>query len=81
MPDVQLPLDDAKAVRFQTDDAFRQMVLEHHALDERIRQLSDISHLSNVQHFEELALKKRKLALKDRIEAAMRGQGLADSSA
>ena len=43
-------------------------------LDERIRHLSSLSHVSDEQRFEEIALKKRKLALKDRIQAIMRSR-------
>ena len=50
------------------------MVSEHHDLDERIRHLTSLSYLTDQQQFEEIALKKRKLALKDRIEAIMRSR-------
>ena len=73
MTDAQLPLDDVKNVLLQTDDAFRQLVWEHHELDEHIRRLSSLSHLSNQEQLEETALKKQKLALKERIEAIVRG--------
>ncbi|MDQ3171589.1 MAG: YdcH family protein [Acidobacteriota bacterium] len=55
----------------QTDAAFRQLVLEHHSLDARIRQLSN-SLLTAPEQLEEVALKKRKLHLKDQIEYALR---------
>ena len=55
----------------QSDAAFRQLVIEHHDLDERIRQLSS-SLLSTPEQLEEVALKKRKLYLKDQIEQALR---------
>ena len=77
----QLPLDDTHAAWLQQDDVFRQLVLEHHELDERIRQLSTIAYLSDAQQFEELSLKKRKLALKDRMAALARSRATADSSA
>ena len=73
MADAQLPLnDDVKAVLLQTDDAFRQLVSEHQALDEKIRHLSAFSHLTEQQQYEEVHLKKQKLAIKDRIEAVLR---------
>ena len=77
----QLPLDDTHATWLQQDDDLRQLVLEHHELDERIRQLSTIPYLSDAQQFEELSLKKRKLALKDRMAALTRSRATADSSA
>ena len=70
MADAQLPVkDDVKAALLRSDEEFRQLVSEHHALDERIRKLSSLAYLSDQQQYEETYLKKRKLALKDRIEA------------
>ena len=78
--DAQLPVkDDVKAALLRSDEGFRQLVSEHHALDEKIRHLSNSAYLSHQQQFEETALKKRKLALKDRIEAILRGQYAARS--
>jgi len=56
----------------QSDAAFRQLVTEHHDLDERIRHLSSQSFLSSHEQLEEASLKKRKLHLKDQIEEALR---------
>jgi len=50
----------------------QQLVSQHHELDERIRQLSSNPHLSEQQQLDEIALKKKKLALKDRIAALSR---------
>ncbi len=73
MADAQLPLDDTvRAALLQQDETFRQLVSEHHALDEQIRHLSGLAYLSDRQQYEETALKKRKLALKDRIESMVR---------
>jgi len=66
--------DDVKASLLRTDDAFRQLVSEHQDLDERIRHLSTLAYVTDEQHYEEISLKKRKLALKDRIEAMMRSR-------
>ena len=75
MADAQLPIkDDVKAVLLQTNEGFRQLVTEHQALDEKIRHLSNLTYLSEQQRYEETALKKKKLALKDRIETIMRQQ-------
>jgi uncharacterized protein YdcH (DUF465 family) len=80
MAQAQLPTDDVKMVLLQTDDGFRQLVLEHHELDERIQQLSTLAFLSDAQQYEEQHLKKQKLALKDRIEAAVRVRRAVGSS-
>ena len=74
MSDTQLREDDVKAALLRNDEAFRQMVSEHHELDEKIRHLTTLPYPTPQQQFEEAALKKRKLALKDRIEARVRGR-------
>ena len=74
MADAQLRLDDdTKAAGLRTTDELQQLVAEHHELDERIHRLSTLSYLTDQQQFEEVQLKKRKLALKDRIEGLLRG--------
>ena len=74
MANAQLPDEkpDVKDMLLRTDQDFRQLVSEHHALDERIRHLSSFAYLTDQQRYEETALKKQKLALKDRIEAIVR---------
>jgi uncharacterized protein YdcH (DUF465 family) len=54
--------------------SFHDLVSQHHALDERLRQYSMFSYLTDEQQFEESSLKKRKLALKDRIAAMRRSR-------
>jgi uncharacterized protein YdcH (DUF465 family) len=54
--------------------SFHELITQHQALDARLRQFSTHAYLTDEQQFEELSLKKRKLALKDRIEAMRRGQ-------
>lgn len=76
MSETQLRDDDVKAALLRNDEAFRQLVSEHHALDEQIRDLATLPYPSPQQQFEEAALKKRKLALKDQIEARMRGRDI-----
>jgi uncharacterized protein YdcH (DUF465 family) len=74
MSDAQLSQDeDVKNVLLRNDETFRQLVSQHHELDERIRQLSSSPHLSDQQQLDEIALKKQKLALKDRIAARLHG--------
>ena len=74
MAEAQLPPgDDVRAVLLRSDEAFRELVSQHHELDERLQRLSTLGYLTDQQQFEETALKKQKLALKDRIEAMVRG--------
>ena len=76
MADAQLPdpASDVKDVLLRTNDEFRQLVTEHQNLDERIRHFSSYPYLTHQQQYEEISLKKQKLALKDRIEAIVRGE-------
>ena len=76
MADAQLPdpAGDIKDVLFRTNDEYKQLVTEHHNLDERIRHFSTYSYLTDQQQYEQISLKKQKLALKDRIEAIVRGE-------
>ena len=66
------PDDPVRAVLFESHEEFRQLVSEHHLLDERIQQLSSLAYLTDQQQFEESSLKKKKLALKDRIQSIVR---------
>jgi uncharacterized protein YdcH (DUF465 family) len=81
MADAQLSQDDVKAALHDGDAVLQQLVSEHHALDEEIRQLSSRSYLSHEQQFTEVSLKKKKLALKDRISAILREHATVSSSA
>jgi uncharacterized protein YdcH (DUF465 family) len=73
MAEAQLSPDDhVRAVLLANHDEFRQLVSEHHMLDQRVQQISRLSYRTDQQHFEETSLKKRKLALKDRIETIVR---------
>jgi uncharacterized protein YdcH (DUF465 family) len=69
-----LPNDptDVKDVLLRTNEDFRQLASEHHELDERIQQLARLAYLTDQQQYEEISLKKRKLALKDRMAEIMR---------
>jgi uncharacterized protein YdcH (DUF465 family) len=82
MSDAQLSqFDDVKNALLRKDEAFRRLVSEHHALDEHIRQLSGAPHPSDQQQLDEVALKKQKLALKDRIAAVVQRHALEDGTA
>lgn len=65
-------LQELKDQLLRSDETFRQLVTEHHDLDERVRHLSSQSFLSTPEQIEEISLKKRKLRLKDQIEDALR---------
>ena len=63
---------DLKALLLQTDEEFHHLVAQHHELEGRLHQLVTKSHLSEPEMVEETTLKKRKLHLKDRMEAIVR---------
>jgi uncharacterized protein YdcH (DUF465 family) len=81
MAQAQLPQDEEKAAFIRQDAAYQQLVSEHHALEERLRHLSAQTYLSSDQQLTETTLKKRKLALKDQIEALARRQAAPGRSA
>lgn len=73
MADAQLRLDDTKAAGLRPTDELQRLVAEHHDLDEQIHRLSTVAYLTDQQRYDQIQLKKRKLALKDRIESLLRG--------
>ncbi len=56
----------------QTDEEFNQLAAQHHQLEDRLHQLTSKHYLSEPEQVEEVTLKKRKLALKDRMEMILR---------
>jgi len=59
-------------VLLRTDEEFSQLVSKHHALEDRLHQLTAKHYLSEPEQVEETNLKKRKLQLKDRMEDILR---------
>jgi len=62
---------EAQEVRhflLQSHDQYRQLAERHHELDDRLHELTEKSRLSDSEQVEETTIKKRKLALKDRME-------------
>ena len=56
----------------QTDEEFTQLAAQHHQLEDRLHELTSKHYLSEPEQVEEVTLKKRKLALKDRMESILR---------
>ena len=69
---MQADLQEIKDQLLRTDEAFRQLFTEHHDIEERVKHLSSLAFLRTPEQIEEVSLKKRKLRLKDQIEAALR---------
>jgi uncharacterized protein YdcH (DUF465 family) len=75
--------EELKRQLLQTDEEFRQLVTQHHDLDQRIHNLASRHYLSEPEQLEEVTLKKRKLQLKDQMENILRrhrGSTLSDHS-
>ena len=53
-------------------EQYRQLAERHHQLDDRLHELTGRHYLSESEQLEEVTLKKRKLALKDRMEEMAR---------
>ncbi len=63
---------DVKHLLLHQNDQYRQLAAQHHDLDHRLHELTDKHYLSPSEQLEEVTLKKRKLALKDQMEAIAR---------
>ena len=63
---------EVKTLLLQGNDHYRQLAEQHSQLDRRLHELTDKHYLSDNEQFEEVTLKKRKLALKDRMEEMAR---------
>ena len=63
---------ELKYLLLHNNDQYRQLAEQHHQLDNRLHELTDKHYLSPTEQIEEVDLKKRKLALKDRMEALAR---------
>ena len=63
---------EVKHLLLHSNDQYRQLAEQHHRLDNRLHELTDKHYLSPTEQVEEVDLKKRKLALKDRMEAMAR---------
>ena len=72
---------EVKNVLLRSNDHYRELAEQHHQLDDRLHQLTEKHYLSDTEQFEEVTLKKRKLALKDQMEAMARDFGSHDHRA
>jgi uncharacterized protein YdcH (DUF465 family) len=63
---------DVKNLLLQRNDQYRQLATMHHELETRLHELTERHYLSTEEELEEHRLKKRKLALKDQMEAIAR---------
>ena len=54
-----------------SDPEFRELAREHGRYEERLSQLSALAYPSDEEQLEEITLKKKKLAVKDQMQAIM----------
>ena len=64
---------ETKNLLLQRDETYRELATQHHQLADRLHELTEKHYLSTTEQLEEVTLKKRKLALKDRMEEIVRG--------
>jgi uncharacterized protein YdcH (DUF465 family) len=64
---------EVKNLLLRDHEQYRQLAERHHQLDDRLHELTERHYLSASEQVEEVTLKKRKLALKDRMEEIARG--------
>jgi uncharacterized protein len=63
---------DIRELLLQTDTEFHSLSDKHHALENRLHELTSKHYLSEPEQVEEVNLKKQKLQLKDRMENILR---------
>ncbi len=66
--------DSVKESQLSDQDEYQQLDLQHHEFEKRLSALADKVVLSDDEQVEETTLKKRKLQVKDRMEAIARQQ-------
>jgi len=66
---------EVKNLLLSSHDEYRELAERHHQLDHRLHELTEKHYLSNTEQLEEVTIKKRKLALKDQMEAIARDYG------
>jgi uncharacterized protein YdcH (DUF465 family) len=70
---------EIKVHLLEENDHYRELVELHHQLDDRLHQLTAQHYLSSDEQFEEVTIKKRKLAIKDQMEHMAREYALSHS--
>lgn len=63
---------DISQILYEQNQEFRSLFEEHRTLENRLSELSSRLYLSDKEQVEEVTLKKKKLALKDRMQELMR---------
>lgn len=61
-----------KNLLLHSNPEYRELAERHHQLEDRLHELIDRHYLSSSEQFEEVTIKKRKLAVKDQMEQIAR---------
>jgi uncharacterized protein YdcH (DUF465 family) len=69
---------EVKNLLLRSSEQYRELAERHHQLDDRLHELTAKHYLSDTEQVEEVTIKKRKLALKDQMEALARDYGSHD---
>ena len=71
MPQEPVSLSDES---LPSDEEYVQLEVQHHEYESRLSELAEKAVLTDEEQFEETTLKKKKLQLKDRMQAIARRQ-------
>ena len=73
--------DSIKEQLIAIDPEFRELAREHGRYEQRLSELSSLQYPSDEEQLEEITLKKKKLAVKDQMQAIMLRYQKAESTA
>jgi uncharacterized protein YdcH (DUF465 family) len=63
---------DISQMLYEQNSEYRSLLEQHRSLEHRLEELSSRIYLSDTEKVEEVTLKKKKLALKDRMQELMK---------
>jgi len=66
---------DISEILYEQDSEYRNLLDQHRSLEIRLQELSSHLYLSDSEKLEEITLKKKKLALKDKMQELMKKHG------
>jgi len=64
----KMEIRDISQVLYEQSSEYRSLMEQHRSLEDRLNDLSSRLYLSDTEKLEEVTLKKKKLALKDRMQ-------------
>ncbi|PWT92521.1 MAG: DUF465 domain-containing protein [Acidobacteria bacterium] len=67
-----MEIRDISQLLYEQNPEYRSLLEQHRSLEARLTELSSRIYLSDSEKVEEVTLKKKKLALKDRMQQLMR---------